>query len=331
MLENVLTARESSRTGEKVFIKGIAGAKLLAQLHNVLLNCELLQGPVSVAAVPNLPVQGVSLLLGNDVAGNLVPASNPEVEHLNEDCPGPNPSVFTHATSKAKKEAVNSNDTVVFKKDATNMDLLPSFTRSSLISAQKADPVIAPLLENTLNLQDVDDVPVCYYINADGVLMRKWQSADHGNEVHQIVAPRVYHAEILRFAHESPSASHLGVKKTFRRLRKHFFWPTFRKDIAIYCHACHSCQGIGKPNTKVPGARVEESKKRKLANYNMVDVDVHGAEPLKQAPYRVDPAKELLAEEVRNMHDSGIIQERQACFYNNLISIIVCDVNKGSL
>ena len=38
-------------------------------LHGVYLKCDLVTGPVIVGIRPSLPVQGVSLILGNDLAG----------------------------------------------------------------------------------------------------------------------------------------------------------------------------------------------------------------------------------------------------------------------
>ena len=41
-------------------------------LHKVHLKCGLVTGPVVVGVRPSLPVQGVSLVLGNDLAGGQV-------------------------------------------------------------------------------------------------------------------------------------------------------------------------------------------------------------------------------------------------------------------
>lgn len=57
---------------ESIDKQGVEGRGFSAPLHDVLLKCDLSGGTVRVVAVPTLPIQGVSLLLGNDLAGDLV-------------------------------------------------------------------------------------------------------------------------------------------------------------------------------------------------------------------------------------------------------------------
>ena len=54
-------------------------------LHKVILNCDIVSGPVLVGVRHSLPVKDVDLILGNDLAGERVTAvpcilSNPEKE-----------------------------------------------------------------------------------------------------------------------------------------------------------------------------------------------------------------------------------------------------------
>ena len=39
---------------------------------------------------------------------------------------------------------------------------------------------------------------------------------------HHIVAPRVYHTEILKLAPETPMSSHLGVNVTYYKILQHY-------------------------------------------------------------------------------------------------------------
>ena len=114
------------------------------------------------------------------------------------------------------------------------------------------------IYEKALCEDSASEVPVCYYKNKQGVLMRKWRPADvpaeSWREVHQIVVPKAFHSEILSLAHDSPLAGHLGVRKTVDRILKHFYWPKVRRDVAAYCKTCYTCQLVGKPNQKIPVA-----------------------------------------------------------------------------
>ena len=55
-----------------MFIQGIGLAPVSVPLYTVYLRCGLVTGPVVVGARPSFPVQGISLLLGNDLAGSKV-------------------------------------------------------------------------------------------------------------------------------------------------------------------------------------------------------------------------------------------------------------------
>ena len=54
--------------------------------------------------------------------------------------------------------------------------------------------------------------------------------------------------------HATPMSGHLGVKKTYFRILKHFFWPYIKTDVKRYCKTCTVCQMAGKPNQKPPKA-----------------------------------------------------------------------------
>ncbi len=58
----------------------------------------------------------------------------------------------------------------------------------------------------------------------------------------QFVIPESLRTTILAAFHDSPTAGHLGIKKTYQRLRQYFYWPRFRPSIAYYVRKCSSCQ-----------------------------------------------------------------------------------------
>ena len=45
-------------------------------LHNINLECDLVVGPITIGVRPQLPVKGVSVILGNDLAGSKVTTNN---------------------------------------------------------------------------------------------------------------------------------------------------------------------------------------------------------------------------------------------------------------
>ena len=58
-------------SSECVLLEGICGF-VTVPLHQVHLKSDLVSGPVSVGVRSTLPVEGVQLLLGNDLAGDKV-------------------------------------------------------------------------------------------------------------------------------------------------------------------------------------------------------------------------------------------------------------------
>ncbi len=85
--------------------------------------------------------------------------------------------------------------------------------------------------------------------------MRRWSpDPSDVNAVKQLVVPKEYRAHVLSLAHDSSSAGHLGVKKTYQRVFRCFFWPQLKTDVVKYCRSCHTCQVVGKRNQPVPPA-----------------------------------------------------------------------------
>ena len=72
ILEWSLPFSEVSATGENVLIQDIGMDIISVPLHRINLKSDLITGTVIVGVRPELPVKGVSMLLGNDLAGGKV-------------------------------------------------------------------------------------------------------------------------------------------------------------------------------------------------------------------------------------------------------------------
>ena len=115
MLDSVLPLTENSFTGANVLISGVEMGVLEVPLHEVNIKSSLINGNIVIGMRPSLPVEGISLILGNDLAGERVmvdprvvekPRDDEKAERLAEKFPGIFPaSVVTHSM-KAKKEAI---------------------------------------------------------------------------------------------------------------------------------------------------------------------------------------------------------------------------------
>ena len=72
LASDILSLSDTSFTGSSVLLQGLELDFTEVPLHRVNLNCELITGPVVVGVRPKLPIEGVSLILGNDLAGGKV-------------------------------------------------------------------------------------------------------------------------------------------------------------------------------------------------------------------------------------------------------------------
>ncbi|XP_030835976.1 uncharacterized protein LOC115921856 [Strongylocentrotus purpuratus] len=294
ILESALPFCDSSSVGASVLLKGIGDGFVEAPLHVVDLKSDLVSGMVKMAVRPSLPVEEVSIILGNDLAGDRVvscpvvsssPCESSETDELVAEFPVVFPAcAVTRSMAKKVESEKTSNDVDVDLGDSffcrlvedesdSNVDESArkdrsvgnsetseplSLKKSKLLKEQQTDPQLISLNERAVSEEEALTVPVCYYKKA-GVLMRKWRPADVPadevwKEVHQIVVPSTYRQDIMSLAHEAPLAGHLGVHKTQEKILSHFFWPGVQKDVANFCRSCHACQVVGKLNQKIPAA-----------------------------------------------------------------------------
>lgn len=280
---------ESSQTS--VLIRGVEGGFLKIPLKTIHLESDFMTGPVSVGIVPSLPIECVTFLLGNDIAGanvqcnpcaqvTEVPHSSVDTERLSDEFPGIFPAcVTTRSMVRASQnedtsEILRANDDECFKLAGTffqtlndkvsreernpnpNLSVPLVLNKNALIKAQECDPELRKVASDALSLQEAEKVPVCYFWSNSGVLMRKWRSPEvpadqEWRVLTQIVVPKPFRAEILKLAHEPPTSGHLGVRKTQDRILCHFFWPKLYQDVGDFCRTCHTCQVVGKPNQKI--------------------------------------------------------------------------------
>ena len=114
MLDSVLPLTENSFTGANVLTSGVEMGVLEVPLHEVNIKSSLINGNIVIGMRPSLPVEGISLILGNDLAGERVmvdprvvekPRDDEETEKLAEKFAGIFPASVVTRSMKAKKEA----------------------------------------------------------------------------------------------------------------------------------------------------------------------------------------------------------------------------------
>ena len=115
MLDSLLPLTENSFTGANVLISGVEMGVLEVPLHEVNIKSSLINGNIVIGIRPSLPVEGISLILGNDLAGERVmvdprvvekPRNDEKLERLAEKFPGTFPASMVTRSMKAIKEAM---------------------------------------------------------------------------------------------------------------------------------------------------------------------------------------------------------------------------------
>lgn len=284
MLDNLLPLSDQSSCKSDLLVWGIKMSVVKAPLHNVHLQSSFLSGQVRVAVRPRLPVKGVSFILGNDLAGGQVyPAPEVVDEPIcssSDSAPCPSLSLFpacviTRAQSRKMGEMVDLSDTFMVSKDLNkvsdvtvkekceNVTLMPVETdvdfkidREMLIKAQQSDSTLVQCWSSAVS-DDKQFGSVCFFVE-NGVLMRKWApDSTEWNTVTQVVVPVEYRPQVLRLAHDSVAGGHLGVKKTYLKILRNFFWPGLKSEVVKHCRSCHVCQLVGKPNQPIPPAPLQ--------------------------------------------------------------------------
>ncbi len=133
---------------------------------------------------------------------------------------------------------------------------LYSVTRDDLIKAQQADDTVQKLFSLAHEVGDKTSSP--FYFLQDGLLYRQQpMSSDFSLDPRiQIVVPLKFRKDLLQLSHQG-MAGHMGVRKTYDRVLRKFYWPRCKRDVINCIRSCHTCQMTGKPNQKVPVAPLQ--------------------------------------------------------------------------
>uniref|UniRef100_A0A8C5E215 SCAN box domain-containing protein n=1 Tax=Gouania willdenowi TaxID=441366 RepID=A0A8C5E215_GOUWI len=231
ILEGVLPLDKSTAVGIEVPVRGFSMQDIGVPLHKIMLQSDLWSGYAVVGVRPDFPIQGVSVIMGNDLAGGRVLVT-PEVTPVPVRSKGPDelarnyPRVFTSCAvtrAAAKRERAQDKEDIDlsesfmhdFKTDKV-CDAEPivptrstgecesggpdvsklSLSRQQLISDQKADESLARLFEVVVSDDLRESMSTGYFLN-EGMLMRKWtplgvSPAEEWSVITQIVVPTPY-------------------------------------------------------------------------------------------------------------------------------------------
>lgn len=223
---------EVSSEGRNVLILGIGLNTLSVPLHRVHLISDLISGEVSMAVRLSLPVDGVTVISGNNLAGgrvwqDVIPP--PEVvpipvsensDILHQDFP----EVFTAcAVTRAKSRELSFEKKEMSKYVVPGLSTLSPASYRELVDAQQKDPELQKLFDAVISFQEVRSA-ICVCFIQDGLLLRKYvpYKKDLLDEcVIQVVVQKPFRDVILQHAH-GKVAGYLEVKKTYDQFCDNF-------------------------------------------------------------------------------------------------------------
>lgn len=214
ILTKVLPWSPDSYCGSHVILQGIETSTVSVPLHWVNLKSDLVAGRFRVGVVSTLPVKGVTLLLGNDIAGGVVTpmlevVGSPESTSTDNDLVEAFPHVFpacvlTRAQSRRMGDMVDLAGSVFARSTAAQIvptvatttpmfsttgkstvgenvsapqlhDILVMVTPARVIEYQKEDPSLRKCFASVVSPEEANTRETAYFMEA-GVLMRKWKA-----------------------------------------------------------------------------------------------------------------------------------------------------------
>jgi len=167
-------------------LQGVGLEMISAPLHIVHLASQLVCGPVMVGVRPSLPVPGIALLVGNDLAGDKVMVNpcvscNPQLSSVQEEVPNPSCAVIRAMAWKEKSLTVRADGNETPCSDAAvevdthnvNGQVLregeiflqklegnAALTWEQLIMDQQSDPELEVLFQDALTEEEAQSQPV---------------------------------------------------------------------------------------------------------------------------------------------------------------------------
>ena len=84
----------------------------------------------------------------------------------------------------------------------------------------------------------------------DGILCKKFENETGNQFTSQIITPQSLVVDVLEQLHSSVTGGHLGLKKTFNKIRQKYHWYKMYRDIERWCQKCDVCNSRKMPRKK---------------------------------------------------------------------------------
>ena len=207
IVQSALPFSAGTQSGDYIVMRGMELGFVPVPRHAVMLECDLAKRVFSVGVRPELPLPGVSMILGNDICGGRVWPSGPpppvvvsEPLEVASDSSALDVFSVCAVTRAQVKGAPVPSEAVTSVEPVPLPDLPPLVSRDEWIEAQKADVSLSSLWDQVVPGHQVSSVAQGYFVQ-EGLLVRKWLPCVDdvvGAPVFQVVVPRDFRSQVLR-------------------------------------------------------------------------------------------------------------------------------------
>ncbi len=109
-----------------------------------------------------------------------------------------------------------------------------------------ASPSVPPPNDSPWKLIIAKNAPYCSSTNNILQILTTTPNDPTGATPKAII-PRILVPHVIKAAHCSRFAGHLGTKKTIARIMQHYWWPSMIRDVTDFITVCQTCQTINNP------------------------------------------------------------------------------------
>ena len=178
LLESVLPLSKETFTGNTVLLQAVELGTISDPVHRVHIESDLVTGPVIVGIRPTLPIKGISMILGNDLAGG--GRSDPIVTNLPNENNGSDGKTKTYTRPVPLHESWQKD---MLMSDADNVPLLDDSLNlnETFISHQREQDLITGRTQNSSNLHAlrIMEENVGNNFSRDRVIAKQGKEPDH--------------------------------------------------------------------------------------------------------------------------------------------------------
>ena len=166
-----------------------------------------------------------------------------------------------------------------YPSDRGSCDVLDEFPLYSLISEEEVDLIKSQEQDpwvNKLKKKLIESDPIIkkYYTIEDNLVYFK--TSNPFEERVRLCVPASMRKDLIFFYHDHIFSGHLGISKTYEKLKRKYFWTNMRRNVIDHVTSCHCCQM----------RKVDHNKKGYLQEiavgkpFQLVSIDMLGPFPL---------------------------------------------------